>query len=95
MKTKFVALFCSLAIFFGNVDQVSADTKDGAAIIADVVVARPVCFAATVIGSAFFVVALPFAAISDSIDSSAEALVKKPARATFTRPLGDFDALRD
>jgi hypothetical protein len=43
-----------------------------------------------VVGGAIFVISLPVAAISGSIDSAAHALVVKPARATFVRPLGDF-----
>jgi len=48
-------------------------------------------FAATVVGSAVFVVTLPFAALSKSVKSTAHALVVVPAEATFSRPLGDFD----
>jgi hypothetical protein len=59
------------------------------------VVARPACFAATVVGSAFFVVALPFALASKSVNRAAEALVVKPAKATFTRPLGDFENINE
>jgi len=40
-----------------------------------------------------FVVALPWAAISKTVKKTANALVAKPANATFTRPLGDMDAL--
>ena len=45
------------------------------------------------LGSAIFVVALPVAAISKSVKKTADTLVAKPAKATFTRPLGDMDAL--
>ena len=62
---------------------------------ADALVVRPVCLVATVIGSAVFVVALPWAAASGSIKKAAHALVVRPAAATFTRPLGDMDALMD
>jgi hypothetical protein len=62
---------------------------------ADVLVVRPVCLVATVIGSVVFVVALPAAAISKSVKKTANTLVVKPANATFTRPLGDMDALTD
>ena len=58
------------------------------AIAADVLVVRPVCFVATIVGSALFLVALPVAAISKSTDKTAHALVVRPAEATFTRPLG-------
>lgn len=60
----------------------------------DVIVARPLGLAATALGSAFFVISLPFAAMTGGIDDSAEALVLTPARATFTRPLGDFESLK-
>ena len=63
--------------------------------ITDVVVVRPVCFVATAIGSAFFVVSLPIAAMSRSTKKAAHALVVTPAKATFTRPLGDMGALQD
>jgi len=58
-------------------------------------VVRPLCFVATVIGSVFFVVSLPVAATSKSVRQSADSLVITPARATFTRPLGDIDVLND
>jgi len=48
-----------------------------------------------VVGSAVFVVALPAALFSKSVKKTADALVVKPAKATFTRPLGDMDALTD
>ena len=38
-------------------------------------------------------IALPWAAASRSIKETAQMLVIKPAQATFTRPLGDMDAL--
>ena len=64
------------------------------AIVADTFVGRPACFCATVVGTVCFVVSLPFAALSKSVDKAAENLVAKPAKATFTRPLGDFSSLR-
>jgi hypothetical protein len=46
-----------------------------------------------VFGSVVFVAALPFAAASGSIKATAHTLVVDPAKATFTRPLGDFSSL--
>ncbi len=63
--------------------------------ITDMVFVRPACFAATAIGSAFFLIGLPIAAASHSTKKAAHALVVTPAKATFTRPLGDMDALQD
>jgi hypothetical protein len=48
-----------------------------------------------VLGSALFVVALPVAAISRSIPHTAKVLVVQPAKATFSRPIGDMDDLID
>lgn len=73
----------------------AAGDVDSAAVIADVIVGRPLCLAATAIGSAFFVVALPFALLSKSAGKTGEVLVGRPARATFTRPLGDFNQIGD
>ena len=58
-------------------------------------VIRPACLVATVLGSAVFIVALPAATISKSVKQTADTLVVKPANATFTRPLGNMDALMD
>lgn len=95
MKRKLVFLACSLAIFAASTPSMRADDGNGAAIIADVVIARPACLAATVVGSAFFVLSLPFALASKRVGWAAETLVRQPAKATFTRPLGDFESLRD
>jgi hypothetical protein len=62
---------------------------------ADAIVVRPACLVATIVGSAVFVVALPAAAISGSVKKAANTLVVKPANATFTRPLGDMEALKE
>jgi len=69
----------------------AAPEEDTLAVAADAVIMRPALFATTVAGSAIFLVALPFAAISKSIKPTAQALVVAPAKATFTRGLGDFD----
>ncbi len=88
MKKRLLAAILALAFSFLYVT--SAKAQDEVAVAADALVARPLCFVATIVGSAVFVVALPVAATSGSIDSTAEVLVKRPAWATFGRPLGDF-----
>lgn len=60
----------------------------GAAMIADAVIARPLLAAATVGGTALFLVALPFTALGGGVGSSAETLIKTPAEAAFRRCLG-------
>ena len=92
MKTKLLTALCVTALTLGSATSGLAD--DGATMIADTVVVRPACLVATVVGSAFFVLALPFAALSKSVHPTAHALVVVPARATFSRQVGDMDMLR-
>jgi hypothetical protein len=94
MKKLLLTPLCILALCFTHVIPASAGTDTGAAIAADVLVVRPVSLAATIIGTAIFVVSLPIAVVSGSTERAAEALVARPARATFTLPLGDFEALK-
>lgn len=93
MKTKVLILLCAILTGMGNLTMSRAYEGDTIATITDVTLVRPGCFIATVIGSAFFVVALPFAAASGSIKQTADTLVMTPAQATFTRPVGDFSTL--
>ncbi len=59
--------------------------------IFDVVIVRPVSLVATVLGTAFFIIALPFAATSGSVEPVAKSLVASPFMYTFQRPVGDFN----
>jgi len=61
--------------------------------VADAVIVRPIAFASTVVGTALFAVSLPVTAPLKKAKPVKEALVVKPLKATFQRPLGDMDAL--
>ena len=63
-----------------------------AAMTVDVIIARPMGFVGTILGSAVFILALPFAALSHSIEPVAQTLVVDPFKFTFTRPVGDFSS---
>ena len=82
MKTRYLTFCCAVALLLAQAPRANA-FEDGSpeAVAADVIVVRPVCFVATVIGSALFLVALPVAAISKSTRQTAHALVVAPARA--------------
>jgi hypothetical protein len=96
MRAKLLTAICVLAVSLGGAASSSASDDSGPlTVAADVVVIRPACLVATVVGSAFFVVSLPVAAISKSVKKTADTLVVRPAKATFTRPVGDMDALLD
>jgi hypothetical protein len=58
------------------------------AMIADFVFVRPLGIVATVLGSAFFIVTLPFSAPGGNAKAAYEKLMKEPAKFTFARPLG-------
>jgi hypothetical protein len=63
----------------------------GTDMVVDIVIMRPLGLAATVIGTALTIVALPFTIPTGSVGDSARELIVKPAQYTFKRPLGKFD----
>jgi hypothetical protein len=67
-----------------------AEGGTAAAMVADVIIARPAGFVGTILGTAVFILALPFAALSGSIEPVVQTLVVDPFKFTFTRPVGDF-----
>lgn len=92
MKTKLILITCALGILMTGAPSARAsDRLDPAMVVADTIIVRPLCFVATIVGSAFFVVSLPIAATSHSVDRAADVLVLSPARSTFIRPLGDME----
>jgi hypothetical protein len=97
MKRIFT-IFFSAALLFGSTPSASAaafDDNTFEATAADIIVVRPVSFAATIIGSALFLVSLPVTAIAGNVQDTAEALVYTPGRHTFTRPVGELSTLGD
>jgi hypothetical protein len=95
MKTKLITIICAVAILSLGANTASAASDDDLKVAADTLVVRPVCLAATIIGTGLFVISLPIAAISHSVKKTAHVLVVRPARATFTRRLGDMEDLED
>ncbi len=97
MRTKlFTTVLCVLALLLSTVTPgYAAEDTDAVSVAVDVVIARPVSFTLTVVGSALFVVSLPIAAISGGVDKTAHTLVVAPGKDTFTRPLGNFDGFLD
>ncbi len=56
----------------------------------DALILRPLSLAATVVGSAVFIVSLPFSALGRNTGSAFDFLVADPFLFTFSRPLGEF-----
>jgi hypothetical protein len=68
-------------------EDVSAET-----IIVDGLLLRPGGIIATVVGTAVFVVTLPFSIPTRSVDKAAQKLIVDPAKYTFVRPLGQIES---
>jgi hypothetical protein len=68
-------------------DDVSAE-----AMVADGLLLRPGGVIATILGTAVFVVTLPFSIPTKSVEKAAQKLVVDPARYTFVRPLGQIES---
>ena len=93
MKTKLLTALCALTLLSSATPTFASDNS--LEVVADVTIVRPGCLAVTAIGSALFVAVLPIAAISRSVKKTGHTLVTGPAKATFTRPLGDFSSLQE
>ncbi len=98
MKRWFAAvglcLIMSTSLFLSSAIATPARYRvghDPVAMMADGVLARPLGLVSTVIGSAFFVVTLPFTVPSNSVGSAKRQLIDYPAWFTFKRPLGEFN----
>jgi hypothetical protein len=91
MKTKLTSAILIIAMC--TLCATPASATDDLDMIGDIVLVRPACLVATVLGTAIFVISLPIAASSRSIRKSAHTFVIRPARATFTRPLGNLEEL--
>jgi len=84
-------LACFFALSAGNVSGVFPEERPGAfAMVIDVPI-RIFSLGLAMVGTSFFIVALPFALSSGSTGDAWDALVAEPFQFTFTRPLGKFD----
>jgi hypothetical protein len=71
--------------------SITGEDRNAVSMMFDLVVLRPLGLAATVIGTAFFVVSLPFSILGGNTGEAAKKLMVEPAKYTFTRPLGAED----
>jgi hypothetical protein len=74
-------------------EQQGNDRSAGAMVV-DALAVRPLGMAATLLGSAVFIISLPFSALGGNVDEAAQSLVVTPARFTFVRPLGEYGTYR-
>ncbi len=64
------------------------DDRNAVTMMFDLVIYRPVGIGLTAIGTAFFIVSLPFTLPGGNTDEAAEKLMREPFNHTFARPLG-------
>lgn len=64
------------------------ETPSALAMTGDALLARPVLFATTIVGSAVYLVSLPFSLLGGNAAEAGDVLVVGPAKATLFRCLG-------
>lgn len=96
-RRAFIAFVATVGLGLANPaaaidDYASAGTPSAAAMGTDAVLVRPVSLAATAVGAGLFVVSLPFSLLGMNVGEAGNRLVVEPAKYTFVRPLGNFQA---
>lgn len=71
--------------------SITGEDRNAVSMMFDLVILRPLGLAATVIGTAFFIVSLPVSVLGGNTGEAAKKLVAAPAKYTFSRPLGAED----
>ena len=92
MKKSTVTILIAICIIMTSVPAFGNDQAFETTV--DILLVRPVSLAATVVGTAVFIVSLPFSIPSQSVGATARTLVAEPFNYTFTRPIGGFSGER-
>jgi len=86
--SRVATVVCLLLTGLAPYPVLAQEEPSAGAMTADLVVARPLGIVATALGSAAFIVSLPFSALGGNVKESADALVVGPAKSAFVRCLG-------
>lgn len=87
---KILALVLAVAFVLASFPAF-AGTENDVDVANDIVFARPLGLASIVAGAGLFIVSLPFALMSGSVNKTGQTLVGNPIKYTLVRPVGDFD----
>jgi len=94
---KFVAILMTMTLILiplGSAalaqDHFRVEDRSAEMMFVDIFLARPLGMVATILGSALFVVSLPFSAAGGNTREVYQKMVVEPARYTFLRPVGDI-----
>ena len=91
MKFLCVVLTLVFSLQFNSAwanDSVIEEKPSAAAMMGDLVIVRPVMLGLTILGSAAYLVSLPFTLMGGNADEAGKTLVVDPAKTTFVRCLG-------
>ena len=98
-RAKYLKIIMIGCLFFalsaGNVSGALPEERPGAFEMVIDIPIRILGLGLAVVGTAFFIVALPFAMSSGSTGDAWDALVVEPFQFTFTRPLGKFENMEE
>ena len=93
-STIFFVIAALVIIPFGSISLAQDENKNveisAEKMIFDFILVRPLGIVATILGTAMFVVSLPFSAAGGNSKEAYQKMVVEPASYTFKRPLGDF-----
>lgn len=84
------ALLCASAQA-SAAESVVDDAPSAEAMTFDLFIMRPLSLVGTVVGTAVYIVALPFNLLTLNLAEPGRRLVVEPAKYTFVRDLGDLD----
>ncbi len=74
----------------GSLLEENKQQMSGATMVADALMVRPIALLGTVVGTATFVVSLPFSLLGNNTKEAGNYLVRDPFNYTFQRKLGDI-----
>jgi len=86
---KIVVLMLTLIIVLTSSMAFAATDTSATSVITDMILMRPVGIASLGVGTAMYIVALPFSLITKSYGTTFEVLVKEPFNFVFVRPVGE------
>ena len=87
---KILALVLAVTFVLASVPAFAGNENDSD-VAGDIIFARPLGLASIVAGTGLFIVSLPFAIITGSVNKTGQTLVGNPIKYTLVRPIGDFE----
>ncbi len=86
---KIVVIMLTLIIVLTSSMAFAATDTSASSVITDMLLLRPVGIASLGVGTAMYIVALPFSLITRSHGTTFKVLVKEPFEFVFVRPVGE------